>query len=102
MRFLSVNVLTSSGMDCSADGVTLTHSDLLVVPHEDGHLTSDDVEKNGMVILQLGTIGNSKHFKQAGRKGHSMFGGNFVWSGDSRFSEKYGRQPIHVHDRYEG
>jgi hypothetical protein len=31
----------------------------------------------------------------------SMFGGNFVWSSDSRFREWYGDAPLAVHDRLE-
>lgn len=30
-----------------------------------------------------------------------MFGGNFVWTSDSRFTEKYGKGPLKVHDRFE-
>jgi hypothetical protein len=31
----------------------------------------------------------------------TMFGGNFVYTTDSRFKELYGSNPIHVHDRIE-
>ena len=100
MNYLPVTVLTEGGYDCSCNGVTVTHAKKLVVPCEDGHLSEEDVEKRGYVVLELGVILKSIHFKQPGKRG--MFGGNFVWSSDSRFGKAYGRQPIHVHDRHEG
>ncbi|RLD77627.1 MAG: hypothetical protein DRJ15_13150 [Bacteroidetes bacterium] len=102
MQYLPVNVLKHGDYDCSNNGITVTHSKKLVVPCEGGHITEEDIEKRGYIVLQLGTMGRSMHFRQAGPKNHSMFGGNFVHSGDSRFGKAYGRQPIHVHDRIEG
>jgi len=99
MQYLPVNVLKHGEYDCSCNGVTVTHASKLVVPCEDGHISEEDVEKRGYVVLELGVIRDSIHFKVPGQRG--MFGGNFVHSGDSRFGKAYGRQPIHVHDRIE-
>ena len=102
MNYLPVYVYTSGGQDCSANGVTVTSQKKLVVPYKDGFITEDGVAKHGYVKLELGKIMDSIHFKPAGVTKWTMFGGNFVYSSDSRFSEKYGRQPVHVHDRIEG
>ena len=100
MRYLPVNVYTNDAFgDCSNSGVTARMPERLVVPCEDGHISEEDVVDRGYVVLELGTILDSKHFKVPGTRG--MFGGNFVYSSDSRFGKAYGRQPIHVHDRIE-
>lgn len=105
MNYLPVNVYTSGGYDCTAGGVTHRMPERLVVPCEDGHITLEDVANRGYVVLELKTMNvggrESVSFKPEGIRGHSMFGGNFVYTSDSRFAKKYGRQPIHVHDRVE-
>jgi len=104
MKYLPVSVYTN-GSDCTMNGVSFTHADKLVVPCEDGFLSLDDVTDRGYAILELedsNLRGAPPHFKQAGRKGWNMFGGNYVSTSDSRFSRKYGWSPIAVHDRYEG
>jgi hypothetical protein len=75
----------------------------LVVPCEDGFLSEEDVVDRGYVVLELKKIMDSVNFRPSNIPAgtHSMFGGNFVYSSDSRFGRKYGRQPIHVHDRVE-
>ena len=104
MKFLPVNVFRSGLMDCSADGVTLTHEDKLVVCCADGYLTREDVDERGYVIMDLHAArvkGYPCHFKPRGVKGHTMNGGNFIYSSDSRFGETFGRSPVAVHDRVE-
>jgi hypothetical protein len=102
-RYLHVSTLTDPrGPDCSCNGVTVTHRDKLVVPCDEGNITEGDVKSFGYVVLELKSIRDSVHFKPVTLEGkHSMFGGNFVYSSDSRFARQYGRQPIHVHDRVE-
>lgn len=102
MRYLPVNVYSCQQYgDCSANGVTATHTNKLVVECPTGHMTKADVTGGGYVVLQLRTTGGAANFRPEGNdKRHAMFGGAFV-RGDSRFSELYGRQPVAVHDRFE-
>ena len=106
MNYLPVNVLRNTDMsDTSLNGVTATDAYRLLVPCEDGHVTEEDIDNSNrpVVILEYGEILGSPHFKpQTDGHHHSMFGGNFVYTSDSRFSRKYGKQPIAVHDRFEG
>ena len=104
MNYLPVNVYRSAGSDCTLNGVTSTDDYSLVVPCEDGHITDESIENSDtpVVVLIYGEILGSPHFKpETQGHHHSMMGGNFVYSSDSRFSRKYGNQPIAVHDRFE-
>jgi hypothetical protein len=46
----------------------------------------------------------AKHLRAvpAGEDRWLMFGGNFIWSSDSRFRNEVSEYPIPVHDRIEG
>lgn len=99
--FIPVNVY-SSGNDSSNSGVTFTRPTRLVVEHPEGHITEDALIDNGYLVLQMDTTNAVRAcFRPEGR-GRGMFGGNFVWSCDSRFRALYGQNPIPVHDRFEG
>jgi len=100
MNYLPVNVYTN-GTDCTNNGVTYTDPDKLVVPCEDGFLTEEDVVRCGYIKLEVGEAGGQMHLKPVGLGGWTMMGGNFVYSGDSRFGRTYGHHPISVHDRVE-
>ena len=77
-------------------------SKLFVVPCEDGFLTDEGLaDRSNVVILEPAEIMGSLYFKPSTIKGHSMAGGNFVYSSDSRFGRTYSRQPVRVHDRVE-
>lgn len=104
MKYLPVNVYRASGRDCTNRGVTSTDQIRLVVPLEDGFLTLEDLDKSDepTVILEPGSILGCPNFTpQHAHTSSPMFGGNFVWSSDSRFRRTYGDQPIAVHDRFE-
>ena len=104
MNYLPVDVYRSAGPDCSLNGVTATDGYQLVVPCEDGHISDEDIDNStrSIVILEAGCILGRPHFKpQTTGSYHAMFGGNFVYTSDSRFSRKYGGQPVQVHDRFE-
>ena len=100
-RYLPVSVYRSPGSDCSLSGITSTDDPYLVVPCHDGHITEDDVADRGYSVLIPGTKGGALNFVPEGVEGWSMFGGNFVYTSDSRFSRLYGHSPIAVHDRFE-
>lgn len=92
----------SSGYDCTANGITSHFRNLILVdksinaPFEVGenepylklvrrHLKDGEYLHAEPVNFGSGEIG-------------PMFGGNFIYTSDSRFPSKY---PIPVHDRYE-
>lgn len=99
-RYLPVTVYRNDGPDCTLDGITSHYGVKLVVPCEDGHISEEDVTNHDYVILEAREILGVKNFRPAGTKGHVMFGGNFVYTSDSRFSRTYGPSPIAVHDRF--
>jgi len=101
MNYLTVEVYRTAGIDCTNNGVTSDESNMMVVPCVSGPITAEQAELNEYVILVPGTAGNRMHLKPEGVGRHTMFGGNFVYSSDSRFKENYGNKPIHVHDRIE-
>jgi len=109
MNYLTVYVLRDdSDHDCTANGVTSIKNKgryTFFVPCEDGNYTLDDINNHSgeAVILVPGEKGGAINFSPEGTENvWTMFGGNFVYSGDSRFGRAYGRQPVHVHDRIEG
>lgn len=103
-RYIYVRVfgdLNAKG-DCSNGGITTRKNRKLVVEHERGNVTEDDLKADKThVVLELKNIMGSYFFKELGEGRHTMFGGNFVWSSDSRFRDDYGDNPIRVHDRVE-
>lgn len=104
MKYLLVSVYRHDMGDCSMNGVTSPKRDLkLFVPHERGNYNEEELEsRDDVAMLELGSIRGSEFFKPRGENRHTMNGGNFVYSCDSRFVEKYGDRPIRVHDRIEG
>jgi hypothetical protein len=104
MNYLPVDVYRSAGQDCTLNGVTATDQYQLVVACEDGHISEEDIDNSStpVVVLILGSIMGHPHFKpETQGNQHSMMGGNFVYSCDSRFRRTYGGQPVAVHDRFE-
>lgn len=100
-RYLPVEVYRTKGRDCTLGGVTCNDLNYLVVPCADGHITEEDVVSRGYIVLVPGEKGGCANFVPEGVEGWSMFGGNFVYTSDSRFSRVYGNQPVAVHDRFE-
>ena len=104
MNYLPVNVYTHADPffgDCTNGGVTADPKAKLVVPCADGHFTAEDVRDRGYTILVPGEKGGRINFVPEGVEGWTMFGGNFVYTSDSRFSRAYSDAPVHVHDRVE-
>ena len=102
MRYLPVNVYRSDLGDCTNGGVTADPNNLFVVPCEDGFMTEEGLaDRHDVVFLEPAEIQGSLYFKPRSIKGHSMAGGNFVYTSDSRFSRTYSNQPVRVHDRVE-
>jgi hypothetical protein len=104
--YISVNVYRNGGVDCSNNGVTSDDSKTLVVAVNGGNITEEEVKEYGYVVLypkEDAYPGCPLRFAVTGLEGKgSMFGGNFVYSSDGRFSRRYGNYPVSVHDRVEG
>ena len=104
MMYLTVSVYRSDLGDCTNGGVTSPDNAdaLFVVPCEDGFLSDEQLaERDNVVFLEPAEIMGSLYFKPRGIEGHSMAGGNFVYTSDSRFRRTYSGQPVRVHDRVE-
>jgi hypothetical protein len=105
MNYLPVNVLRSDLGDCSNGGVSAPYGAKLVVPCSEGFLSEEDVAERGYVVLELmppAYPSCPNRLKPRGESRWVMFGGNFVYSSDSRWSREYGAYPLPVHDRVEG
>jgi len=102
MKYLPVNVYRNDLGDCTNGGVTGNPDNMFVVPCEDGFLTDEGLAgRHNVVFLEPAEIMGSLYFKPRGITGHSMAGGNFVYTSDSRFGKTYSGQPVRVHDRVE-
>jgi hypothetical protein len=102
MNYLPVDVYTN-GQDSTNNGVSKTHR--LVVPHENGHVTAEQVAEQGYIIMDVevkGRVEEPYHYaREHGQTRWTMMGGNFIYSSDSRFRRTYGDRPLPVHDRIE-
>ena len=94
--------------DCTNDGVTADTKDkTYLVPCEFGSITDEDIRRSPdrHVVLDVvkRKVGGKEytHLKPAVVTSHSMFGGNFAWSCDSRFRNHVSDLPLPVHDRVE-
>ncbi len=105
--------------DCTNGGVTggAVRDALLLIPNGRGNYTHAEALKaaeRGEVVLQLVTrwLGTPEQYTHVEpvlpkavveryareRRGAPMMGGNFVYTSDGRFPNKY---PLPVHDRFE-
>ena len=105
-KTLPVYVLRSSLGDCTNGGISAEYQRLSLIT-EDGW---DDVPDDDPRLLKL--ISRDFHGRKApylvavpvnpglpaGKTIGPMFGGNFIWTSDSRFPGDY---PIPIHDRWE-
>lgn len=100
---LAVNVYRNSGIDCTANGISANHDRLVAVniPNSPFNPTEDSP---GVYIENRTLFGESGYWVAyplnddgTPRKG-GMFGGNFIYSSDSRFPNEF---PIPIHDRFE-
>lgn len=114
MRGVSVQIYRSDLGDCTNGGVTSpsqSRGRIVVVfdPEvQDGNYRLEDCKEDPRFICLrvvrrwVGTPHEYLHCEPIteGRQGISMFGGNYVGSSDSRFSN-VSRYPLPVHDRIE-
>lgn len=91
--------------DSTNNGVTSNDDLEFYVEVPRGHIKLEEIEANDNAVLLIPNPNsrnpNYTSFVNNARKDRwGMFGGNFVWSTDSRFREYY-PAPVPVHDRFE-
>jgi hypothetical protein len=108
MKGLYVNVMVDAdGSDCSNRGITYHKTNLLLVDTKlkDGLYEPKEGEPYLTLVRRQIRMGEPEYIHAVPTvngvpKKNTMFGGNFVYSSDSRFSN-VNRYPIPVHDRVE-
>jgi hypothetical protein len=112
-RYISVNVLSDrGGYDCSMWGASTRDDAYHLLPHPDGNFDQEDInrwnedgtayvlwEVNTVSYRNKETINVRPNIIPEGK--HSMFGGNYLISSDSRF-RSVSNYPVPCHDRVEG
>lgn len=100
----------ADGYDCSNGGITSNHRSLTLYSGDRNECYQQAKEENRLheaLYLNKRILWEEKHYfaepLERG-KGCQMFGGNFVYSCDTRFAnmcEDCTHRPLPVHDRYE-
>lgn len=106
-KFLTVEVYRHADPkwgDCTCDGITSRFT-TVAVPHREGYITLDDLKKRNTPICDIIVRPYLKNYiharpREVAQGTHSMFGGNYIASSDSRIS-RINQYPIGVHDRVE-
>jgi hypothetical protein len=95
---LLVQVYRDNLGDCTINGISSKNDSLILV----GNGPSEGTEENSVKIVtrkfRWGNYIHAEPLIYPKEKSWPMFGGNFIFSCDSRFPSKY---PIPVHDRFE-
>lgn len=98
---LLVHVYTDGGADCTNNGISSKNKTLILnrsnSPFEGDETNSVELHSkviNGNVYNYVTPLHEIWPSNAVG----PMFGGNFIYSSDSRFPAKY---PIPIHDRFE-
>lgn len=103
VKILPVDVFRYPGGDFTDGGISLKYDELFLVCDK-GWFEVDENDKR-IIVLDPITVGGKEHLRVKPKKSKPkdgfvgpMFGGNFVYSCDSRFPGDY---PIPILDRYE-
>lgn len=89
--------------DCTANGISSKLDRLILIGDGVVELFGGNEDNSNVVKLVRRKIGNREYLhcepleKPIGKNG-PMFGGNFIYTSDSRFPNDY---PISIHDRFE-
>ena len=101
---LRLDIFKSDRGDCSNRGVSSRCSSVTLVADESGNAIDGPDEPSDeapAVRLANGPYGSRRIVPVELEGRHTMFGGAFVWSSDSRF-RGLSEQPVQLHDRVEG
>ncbi len=99
-----VSVLRQSD-DCTNNGLSSKKDRLILVGPGIPRIFEVEDDEPHLVLVKRELFGKT-HFSAVPsdlveKRKHSMFGGNFCYTSDSRFSEINGGHPIKIHDRVE-
>ncbi len=99
MKGLFVFVLRGvDGYDCTNGGVTTKYQQFVLIGKDIPEIFTPDKDAPALYLIER-MIGGRQYFHASTTPGSSgMAGGNFVYTSDSRFPNRY---PISVHDRFE-
>jgi hypothetical protein len=107
MKGLICSIYQNPNGNFSMRGISTRATEVLLVPDPDAHCDFGipkifDAADLPVVVLRTRKIGDKEYLRAVPvelTKGiHSMMGGCFIWSSDSRFPADY---PIPLHDRVE-
>lgn len=106
-KFISVDVYKFPLGECTNGGISSKGDITLVVETPDGNLSEGDISgpHSEELVLQKKFVGDREYlyFRPACIPANvwCMAGGNYAYTSDGRFSEKYSQYPIPIHDRVE-
>jgi hypothetical protein len=103
-RSYFVSFLRHAGYgDCSMNGVS-KRFDSGILYRSEADVPAEPPKGLALLVLIDEPVCGRPYLKvrPAGEKRWCMFGGNFLWSSDSRFRQEVSERPIPVHDRIEG
>lgn len=98
---MMVEVYRHGVRDCTANGISKHHSRLLLVGTGVAEIFEESEDMPTVELIPAVKRGKTIHVKPLEEKRWCMFGGNFVYSSDSRFSELNNGNPIKIFDRIE-
>lgn len=91
--------------NCSNEGISSKFREVYVICPDGNCVIDLDNPPENLVEFEFKDFGFTKHMRFKPYKTDGkwyMFGGSFVWTGDSRFRERFGDYPIPLFDRNEG
>ncbi len=92
----------AEGYDCTLRGVSSRFTRAML--YRKGYEPETPPEGYAILVLEDSPRAGPEPYLRAapaGEKRWTMFGGNFIWSSDSRFRNEVSGRPIPVHDRIE-
>ncbi len=95
---LYVNIYKYAQSDCTMNGVTSKTNDAILIWDESDEEINLNAPNARCVLILEKRFGGGYIAVPLNSKSGATFGGNFIYSCDSRFPQD---TPIHVHDRYE-
>ncbi len=100
MKGLHCSVYRTDGIDCSIEGISKKHNHLILVSEGIPEIFAATPDCPAVELVKKNVYG--KEYLCAKPLDHNdkwyMMGGNFLYTCDSRFPQKY---PIPIHDRFE-
>ena len=102
MKGMLVDVYKSGDYDCTLNGVSSKVTSMVLIGEGVPEIFTPS-EKSPAIYLSHGQTGDLIAVPRNVAIGNEwgMFGGNFLWTSDSRFRQGVSPSPIRIHDRIE-